>query len=186
MAKWCARHDVAVWAYCLMPNHVHLILTPAHADGLARAVGEAHRRYTLAINTRQEWKGFLWQGRFASYPMDSSYLMNAARYVLLNPVRAKLVRDPTQWQHSSVHAHLTGRRDGLVDPTPLGQRVQDWDEFLRVEDRSRTIDKIRRHQRSGRPMGSAEFIRGLEVTLGRSLFPRKPGPKTNTDSDTDA
>jgi putative transposase len=60
------KSDVEVWAYCLMPNHVHLILNPRQADGLGRAVGEAHRRYTNFINARGRWTGHLFQSRFAS------------------------------------------------------------------------------------------------------------------------
>ena len=88
MAEWCGRFDVAVWAYCLMPNHVHLVLVPETAEGLSRAVSEAHRRYTQYVNSREGWRGHLWQGRFASFVMDEPYLLTATRYVELNPVRA--------------------------------------------------------------------------------------------------
>lgn len=88
MAEWCGRFDVAVWAYCLMPNHVHLVLVPGSAEGLHRAVGEVHRRYTRAINSREGWRGDLWQGRFASFVMDDPHLLTAARHVDLNPLRA--------------------------------------------------------------------------------------------------
>jgi putative transposase len=75
MADWLRRGGVQVWAWCLMPNHVHLIAVPETAQGLARAVGEAHRRYTRRVNFREGWRGYLWQGRFASYPMDGSYTL---------------------------------------------------------------------------------------------------------------
>ncbi|MGB2864188.1 MAG: transposase [Sedimentisphaerales bacterium] len=70
-----------MWAYCLMPNHVHLIVVPESEDGLRRGIGEAHRRYSRRINFREGWRGHLWQGRFASFPMDERYLMLAVRYV---------------------------------------------------------------------------------------------------------
>ena len=70
MAEWCGKCEVAVWAYCLMPNHVHLIVVPESLEGLRRAIGEAHRRYTCRINYREGWRGHLWQGRFASFVMD--------------------------------------------------------------------------------------------------------------------
>jgi putative transposase len=89
MSQWCAQEGVQVWAYCLMPNHVHLIAVPETEDGLRRAIGEAHRRYTRRVNFRQRWRGHLWQGRFASFVMDESYLLAAARYVELNPVRVR-------------------------------------------------------------------------------------------------
>jgi len=71
MRHWCSRSGVAIWAYCLMPNHIHLIACPSDAKGLSKAIGEAHRRYTCAINLREDWRGYLWQGRFASFPMDA-------------------------------------------------------------------------------------------------------------------
>ena len=62
----------------------------AVGGGAGRAIGEAHRRYTRRINFREKWRGYLWQGRFASFVMDEPYLLAAARYVELNPVRAGL------------------------------------------------------------------------------------------------
>ena len=70
MGQWCRAHQVEIWAYCLMPNHAHLIVVPKSADGLRRAVGEAHRRYTRMVNFREGWRGHLWQGRFASFILD--------------------------------------------------------------------------------------------------------------------
>src|SRR3989304_6235437 len=126
MAEHCAAAGVAVWAYCLMPNHVHLILVPSDPSGLQRAVGEAHRRYTRYVNSREDWRGYLWQGRFASFPMDEPNLPAAVRYVELNPVRAGLVRRARDWKWSSARAHLAGRDDGLVETAPLLGLVGDW------------------------------------------------------------
>ncbi len=78
------------WAYRLMPNHVHLILTPRNEAGLGLAVGEAHRRYTAFVTARGRWTGHLFQSRFASVVMDEAHLMSAAFYVPMNPVRARL------------------------------------------------------------------------------------------------
>ena len=94
MAGWCNRCEVQIWAYCLMQNHVHLISMTQSEDGLRRAVGEAHRRFKRYINAQNGWKGHLWQGRFASYPMDESYQIATARYIVLNPVRAGIVKRP--------------------------------------------------------------------------------------------
>ena len=114
MAEWCRRCGVAVWAYCLMPNHVHLIAVPSSGVGLRSAIGVPHRRYSRRVNFREGWRGHLWQGRFASCPMNESYLLAAARYVELNPVRAGLVKSPGVYPWSSAAAHLTGRDDELV------------------------------------------------------------------------
>src|SRR5580700_6669483 len=114
LAEQTRKARVDVWAYCLMPNHVHLILTPTRADGLGLAVGETHRRYTNFINARGRWTGHLFQSRFASVPMGFTHLMRAVRYVSLNPVRAKFVAHAQDWKWSSVKAHLAGVDDELV------------------------------------------------------------------------
>ena len=74
MTQWCTHWGVEVCVYCLRPNHVHLIAVPPSEDALSHAIGEAHRRYTRRVNFREGWRGHLWQGRFASFPMDKAYL----------------------------------------------------------------------------------------------------------------
>ncbi len=91
MAEWCNKEGVDIWAYACMPNHIHLVAIPGTEEALRRAIGEAHRRYTRRINFREKWRGYLWQGRFASFVMDEAYLLAAARYIELNPLRAGLV-----------------------------------------------------------------------------------------------
>ena len=181
MAEWCDRCGVEVWAYCLMPNHVHLIAVPSTADGLRRAVGEAHRRYTRMVNFREGWRGYLWQGRFASFPMDEAYTMVAARYAELNPVRAKLVRAPWQWRWSSAAAHVKGKDDVLVRAEALLERAgADWKDFLLGGLRLDDAELMRRHERTGRPLGSERFVRRLERGLGRVLRKRPPGRPRKT------
>jgi REP-associated tyrosine transposase len=177
LAEGCRKAGVSVWAYCLMPNHVHLILVPSDDDGLRAALAEAHRRYTRAVNFREDWRGYLWQGRFASFPMDDNYLLACARYVELNPVRAKLAERARDWRWSSARAHLNGRDDGLVVAAPLLDRVGDWKAFLAAGLDASAAEAIRASQRTGRPLGAQAFIRKLEKRLDRSLARRKPGPK---------
>jgi putative transposase len=98
MAQFRRAQNIEIWAYCLMPNHVHLIAVPQSVDGLRRAIGKAHRRYTQMVNFREGWRGHLWQGRFASFVLDEPYLLTAARYVELNPVRAALVKTPRPYR----------------------------------------------------------------------------------------
>jgi putative transposase len=130
LAAQVKRRGVEVWAYCLMPNHVHLILTPRDEIGLSLAVGEAHRRYTNFVNARGRWTGHLFQSRFASVAMDEAHLVAAARYVPMNPVRACLVLRPEDWPWSSAKAHLAGQDDGLVSTRPLLERIGDFAAFL--------------------------------------------------------
>ena len=176
MAQWCAKYAVEVWAWCLMPNHVHLIAVPHTPDGLARAVGEAHRRYTRLVNFREGWRGYLWQGRFASYPMDGPHCLAAARYVERNPVRAGLAKRAWDWPWSSAAAHVAGHDDKLVKAAlPLLAEVQDWRKFLRSEDEEKYLERLRQHSRTGRPLGDEAFVASLEKRLGRRLAPAKGG-----------
>ena len=176
VATFCRTADVAVWAYCLMPNHVHLILVPQQPEGLRNALAEAHRRYTRRVNLRAGWQGYLWQGRFASVPLDEAHLHSAGRYVELNPVRAGLVDRPEAWTWSSATAHLAGADDELVAVAPMLSRIADWRGYLDAGLTAAEGDVLRRHERTGRPLGSAAFIDQLEASLGRRLKKRKPGP----------
>jgi putative transposase len=178
MAEWCGKSGVEIWAYCLMPNHVHLIAVPESEEALRRGIGEAHRRYSRMINFREGWKGHLWQGRFSSFPMDESYLIAAARYVEMNPVRAKLAKMPEGWPWSSARAHLAGADDVLVKTRPLLELAGNWKVLLRGGDGEREWEEIRKHERTGRPLGEESFTEKLESALNRTLRRKKPGPKT--------
>jgi putative transposase len=180
MAHWCQKYQVEIWAWCLMPNHVHLIAVPAHAAGLARAIGEAHRRFTRRINFREKWKGHLWQERFASFPMDAQHLLATARYIEMNPVAAQLVQHPEAYRWSSARAHLAGKDDGLVKVEPLLALVADWRSYLTLSSPDE-VEELHRHESTGRPLGEDGFVEELESTLGRTLRPQKPGPKKNTE-----
>ena len=177
MAEWCKKEQVEVWSYCLMPNHTHLIAVPATQDGLRRAIGEAHRRYTRRINFREKWRGYLWQGRFASFVMDEPYLLAAARYVELNPLRAGLVADPCDWRWSSARAHVAGQDDQLVKVAPLLAMIPNWCAFLKSAVPEEELREIRRHARTGRPLGDESFLARLEGMVGRVLQAQKRGPK---------
>jgi putative transposase len=177
LAEWCRRCSVEIWAYCLMPNHVHLIAVPSSPDGLRRAIGETHKRYSARINGREGWRGHLWQGRFASYPLDEPYLLAATRYIEMNPVRARLVPSPEKYPWSSARAHLTGGDDLLVRGPPFLDIVGNWKNFLSGPISQEQQSSLKRHEKNGRPLGSSRFIHILEQTLDRNLQLKKPGPK---------
>ena len=149
---WCAKAETRVWAWCLMPNHVHLVLVPAHPDGLRAALAPAHRRYTWEINQREGWRGHLWQSRFASFPMAEAHVYACLRYVELNPVRARLAARPEDWRWSSARAHLGLGADQLTDLSAARERIDDWAAFLAegLDDGDR--DAIRAAETSGRLM----------------------------------
>ncbi len=108
LAEQMRKAGVEVWAYCLMPNHVHLILCPSIEGGLAQALGAAHRRWANFVNARGRWRGHLFDGRFASVALDEDHLISAVRSVAMNPVRSRLEARAEDWPWSSVHAHLAG------------------------------------------------------------------------------
>jgi len=133
LAESSIKAGTDVWAYCLMINHVHLILVPGSEDGLRGALGEAHRRYTSYVNFREGCRGHLWQERFHSYAMDERHLLAAVRYVEMNPVRAGTVGRAEEYPWSSARAHLSGRSDGLVKVRAMLDRVGDWSAYLASE-----------------------------------------------------
>jgi len=178
MAERCAHNGVACWAYCLMPNHVHLILTPREPAGLARAVGEANRRYTAFFNARARVTGHLFQGRFASSAMDEDHFIQALRYLALNPVRAGLAPTPLAWPWSSVRAHTHGCDDALACVGPALQRVPRFADLLDPAPNDlRDMDGFETKSMNGRPLGDERFIAAVEERLGRSVRPRRPGRK---------
>lgn len=177
MAESCGKAGVEVWAYCMMPNHVHLVVVPPSQEAFVQAIGEAHRRYSRMVNFREGWRGHLWQGRFASCVMDEEHLLAAVRYVELNPVRSGLVRRPEDWAWSSTRAHLAGADDKLVTVAPMLTMVPDWTAYLGVDPPDEEAERIRYGERTGRPLGGERFVDMLEKRLNRVLRPQKPGRK---------
>jgi len=118
LAEAAVKAEAEIWCYCLMPNHVHVIVVPSDKDGLRRTFAYVHRRYTGFINARHRWTGHLWQGRFGAVVMDEPHLAHAMRYVSLNPVRARLIDRAEDWRWSSVGAHFAGIDDALVTVAP--------------------------------------------------------------------
>ena len=170
------RFSVSFWAYCLMDNHVHLIAVPDTKDSLAQAIGQTHRQYTRRINFREGWRGYLWQGRFASYPLDETYVYAAVRYVERNPTRAGIVQKAEDYLWSSAKAHVHKIKDPLIDDCFLVDEIKDWSQFLLKESEENKA-QIEMHARTGRPLGSGEFIKKMEMAFNRILHKRKPGPK---------
>jgi putative transposase len=156
-----------IWAYCLMPNHVHFVVAPETADGLRRMFAGPHKRYAAALNQRQGWTGHLWQGRFASYVMDERHLMAAVRYVELNPVRAGLVRRAEEWRWSSARAHLGLTADAMLNCQPMWDRVESYPAYLDAEGDPRAEEALRRSYSTGRPVGEDSWVRALELSAGR-------------------
>ena len=178
LGRACRAADVEVWAWCLMPNHVHLIVVPRDPDGLRRALARAHRAYAGAIHAREQRTGHFWQGRFGAVAMDDAHLAAAVRYVLLNPVRALLVARARDWPWSSIHAQYYGADDGVTTRGPLDARFPSLSDLLDAgADDGAIHDCLRRAETIGRPLGGAAFLEQVEAMPGRPIAPGKRGPK---------
>ena len=135
------------------------------------------------VNFREGWRGHLWQGRFASFVLDEPYLLAAARYVELNPVRAGLINAPSRYPWSSAWAHLRNRDDALVRVAPLLQLAPDWRRHLTRVIKEEDLKLLRSHEHTGRPLGDEAFLASLEQNLGRVLRRQKPGPRPGTNTE---
>jgi putative transposase len=182
LAEQAAKAGVEVWAWVLMPNHVHLVLTPSDPDGLRRCLAPVHRRYAGHIHARQQRTGHFWQGRFGCVAMDEAHLLAAVRYVCLNPVRAGLAARAQDWPWSSVHAHLApAAGDGLTLTAAVQARIPDMAGLLAAGEDEALSRGLRRAETIGRPLGAKAFLERLEQEAGRALAPARRGPKGRRD-----
>jgi putative transposase len=179
----CVVHKLRCLAYVLMPNHVHLILVPKNAEGLSKAMSSVHRAYAGVVNARRKKTGHFWQGRFGCVAMDGDHAASALRYVLMNPVRAKLCKKPDQWDWSSARAYLKRHDDGLTDTRDFLEQFPDVKSLLGDDPERDMADMLlRRAETIGRPLGSAAFLTKLERKLDRPLKAAKRGPKAKLQS----
>jgi putative transposase len=143
-------------AWCLMDNHVHLMLVPSDVDGLRAPLSSTHTKYAQRINIKQEASGHLFQGRYASYPMDDRHMMFAVRYIECNPVKAGLVAAAEEWRWSSARAHIDKLDDGLTDWRVLGQHVPNWQAML--ADGLDAGAMVETALRTGKPLGALKTV----------------------------
>jgi putative transposase len=174
LKEYCQEHNVKVWAYCLMDNHVHMILVPHTQEGLAKTVAETNRRYTRQINARYKWQGYLWQGRFKSYVMDEIYLIKALRYVENNPVRAGMVSKAWDYLWSSARHRVGIANDSILSDCPAQSIVGDWKEYLIKPEIEGILDAIRKRNLSGLPLGEDSFLDNLAAELSVQVTEFKP------------
>lgn len=178
LKEYCDKHFVEVWAYCLMTNHIHLILRPTTREGLQKVLKPLHMRYAQRINKREGWKGHLWQGRFFSSALDEAYTHSAIRYVEQNPVRTKMVESPEKYAWSSAAAHMGIAESGLLSKILSAYKPADtceWGMYLARETPQEHIDILRRNVEKGLPCGKEQFIKNLETLTKRDLSYRPVG-----------
>ncbi len=186
LRQYARLHSLSLLGNCLMSNHVHVIALPHTAEGLGQALKHAHGRYAAYWNARHSSSGHVWQGRFYSCPLDESHLWTALRYVELNPVRAGMVEAAEQWHWSSAGVHCgTVAADAMLVMDPWRRRwtPAEWEEFLRAAESPVELRELRRSIHTGRPLGAAEFVAGLEQSTSRPLRARRAGRKKKSVSD---
>lgn len=175
----CLKFSLDVWAYCLMPNHIHLISVPRGSESLARTLGRTHADYARHFNLEHRSCGHVWQAQFFSCPLDEDHLWRAMAYVERNPVRAGLVNAAELWRWSSARAHLRGADEWrLADISRCREAFGSdrWTEVLRTSIEEEALaQRLREATVRGRPLGSEEFIDRLERREGRRLRPRPVG-----------
>ena len=178
-----AKYAVAVLAFCLMPNHVHMVMVPETRQALAKLLKELHADYALRINRRMQWTGHLWQSRFYSSPLDSAYFVSAVRYVELNPVRAKLATSPFSYPWSSASHRTLASSSSILDLSHALNRLlppsELWAQFLGIRHKDQ-FEVLRVNGQGNLPCGSADFISELEKATGAVLTKRPRGRPRKT------
>jgi putative transposase len=179
LQRYRKQFDLHLWAYCLMPNHVHLLAIPGREDSLARALGRTHAEYARYFNARHNSVGHLWQARFYSCPLERDQVWKVARYIEVNPVRAGMVEEAQAWRWSSAQAHVGGRdASGLIEMPPWHAEYGPvrWRDVLKtsVHDEAWQL-RLSSATLTGRPFGSKAFLDELERQLGCRLRPRAAG-----------
>jgi len=178
LRQYSEPHSLSLLGYCLMSNHVHLIVVPRTGQALAQTLKHTHGRYASYWNARNSSSGHVWQGRFYSCPLDEFHLWRAMRYVELNPVRAAMVPEARQWRWSSAAAHCgADAPHAILEMATWRKRwtEAEWSEHLASGTSSAELAELRQYTHTSRPLGSAEFVAALEHSTLRPLIPRKPG-----------
>ena len=186
LRRHCRLYRLSLAGYCLMSNHVHLIVIPERPDSLCRALKQTHGRYAAYFNSRHASSGHVWQGRYYSCPLDEAHFWAALRYTELNPVRAGMVEQPQEYPWSSASAHVgDGGEDSALDIEAWRQSwtAATWCQYLEDAGSGAYTYAIRQNTHTGRPLGTPEFVATWEKALGRHLMPAKGGRPSKAEID---
>ncbi len=186
LRDYATRYGVEVVAYCLMTNHVHLVVVPPSAEALFRTLKAVHGLYAQRINRMRELKGHLWQGRYFSSALDTDYYRNAVRYVELNPLRAGLVERAEDYRWSSAATHCGIRNDPLVKGRPNSiafTNISNWSRWLAEDLTPEVSEMLRRSITKNLPCGSDSFVTDLEKCAGRQLRHKPAGRRRSGRED---
>ena len=185
------HHNVAVHAYVLMTNHVHLLVTPASDDGLGQVMKVVGQRYVDYVNRTYGRSGTLWGGRFRSCLVDSEgYLLRCHQYIEMNPVRAGMIDHPAAYPWSSYRFNAEGVANPALTLHPAVTALGDSPERRRLAYRelfqqdlqSEWLAQIRDSTNGGHVLGSGSFQDKIARTLGRPVARQKRGPKRKPEN----
>lgn len=195
LGEYAKESGCAIHAYCLMTNHVHLLLTPHNNDAAGELMKRLGQRYVQYINRTYGRSGTLWEGRFRSCLMQTEdYLLSCYRYIELNPVRAQIVAHPADYRWSSYRANAQGEKDKRLKAhaayTALGKNVEQRrtayrDLFGHALDAD-MVDQIRRATNGNYALGNARFLKRIEAAVGRRVTPGKSGRPRKDANDHEA
>jgi putative transposase len=180
LKEYSREYGIAIQAFCLMSNHVHLVATPQDRDGLPRLLQRLHSGHARALHWRLQRTGHLWQARYGSVVLDECHFWTAMIYVEQNPVRAGLVHAAGDWLWSSAAAHLKNAADVWLDLSAWRLRFnpESWKRCLQLGlADAQTAERLREATRSGWPLGSDDFLDRLEREHHAKVRKAKPGPK---------
>jgi putative transposase len=175
LGTYAAKHKVDILAYCLMTNHIHLVLRPTTKDGLQKVLKPLHMRYSQYINKQNNTTGILWQGRFFSAPLDEVYTYYAFAYVENNPVVAGMVDNAIDYKYSSGRHHAGLLVDNLITNYDIGVSQSDYQEYLQSLLKHKSVKLLQTQTHKGLPCGSDDFIQKLSSVVGRDLALRNIG-----------
>lgn len=189
--RFARQHEVDVHAYCLMTNHVHLLVTPAAEDSISRTMKDVGSRYAQYVNKRYRRTGTLWEGRHRSSLVQTErYLLTCYRYVELNPVRAGMVCRPEEYPWSSYGMNSRGE-PGWLKPRDeylqLGrdaeERGQAYRELFRGHVSDEDLHLIRKAVHYNQPVADSCFRKHVESRYGITLGQMRRGrPRTREDA----
>jgi putative transposase len=172
------KYSIKVYAYCLMPNHFHIVIYTKYAQSLSQAMHWISSSYVRYYNKRYNISGYLWQGRYKSFIVqEDTYLLVLLKYVEANPKRAKIVNDCIDFKYSSAKQRVDNNAY-IIDDVPIIFPLN-WLEFINSDENKVDLDSIRNSIDRQSPLGdeswkyevSKEY--GLESTLNSKGRPKK-------------
>lgn len=183
--KESKRYGLKILSYCLMTNHIHLVVVPEKEDSIWKVFKYAHMKYSQYYNKKANNTGHLFQGRFFSCIMDNNHTLACVRYIERNPVRAGIVKKPCSWKWSSAKVHCLMKEPDELGVNRLFEYVEvnqkSWKEFIEMPDNLDDIKRIKKNTRKGRPLGTNEFVERLEKKLNRILKLKPKGRPKKID-----